>query len=794
MVDVAKSAASSKLQDWESTLAPLSKNQRTFLQELDEDVSSRPYPKKFLDKNKPKKKTEGSESDNAISKLEQITSLDSIAEFLNFYSTLENDWMDEENFEFEAFKNELMKKEDECNDILSTVNASLQKLDELKSEYNLVSGKTNSLHKVSEQLLLDQTRLNQLDLEISQHVKHFKDIDRINQLLDSSQLNVLGDMFGQLLNDIDVHLLYINSHRNYKESGAFLVRYGHALGRILALVRSQVGDTLRSIAIAPGAHYDINAATVSTNYNKFRLASAKLRPIIANIETRADKSPEYSNLLLECENYYLQARRTIAPHWASSEIKAIAQERPEPTSLVKAGVYFLLQLCLDEFQLYTAFFSRPGDSFKSYIDELCTSLYDIVRPLVIHMQHLETLSELCTVLRNEVQEQILMNPTALDVLQRLCQQLLQDTEERLVFRANLYLQSDILHYNPSPGDLAYPEKLEVMAKITESLSSEPEERGLHRVGSQSSLVSERSMTCEEVKSINRPGPVDLQGLWYPPVRRTLVCLSRLYRCVEKPIFQGVSQEAVSMCIQSVASAAAKISAAKSPIDGELFQIKHLLILREQIAPFQVDFTSKEVSLDFNKVKSAAYSLIRNRSKVFSLDSSNSILELLLEGALFITENTLDSRKEVDRQLKASCENLIRHATSLVAGTLQTFVNDVKASETSAQSTGGARTPPPKPSASIVASIVQETLRKIKEHLSNLQKKMGLYLVNPDTQFILYRPIKNNIIGLFAALHSYISAHYSAEDLLIIACPTSEQVSILLSSVSLVTKQSPIPGS
>lgn len=52
---------------------------------------------------------------------------------------------------------------------------------------------------------------------------------------------------------------------------------------------------------------------------------------------------------------------------------------------------------------YLSYYSR------SYIEELCTSLYDIVRPLVIHMQHLETLSELCTVLRNEVQEQILMN-------------------------------------------------------------------------------------------------------------------------------------------------------------------------------------------------------------------------------------------------------------------------------------------------------------------------------------------------------------------------------------------------
>jgi hypothetical protein len=38
---------------------------------------------------------------------------------------------------------------------------------------------------------------------------------------------------------------------------------------------------------------------------------------------------------------------------------------------------------------------------------------------------------------------------------------------------------------------------------------------------------------------------------------------------------------------SVEAAAELISRQKTVVDGQLFHIKHLLILREQIAPFQV---------------------------------------------------------------------------------------------------------------------------------------------------------------------------------------------------------------
>ena len=45
---------------------------------------------------------------------------------------------------------------------------------------------------------------------------------------------------------------------------------------------------------------------------------------------------------------------------------------------------------------------------------------------------------------------------------RVVSQLLADVQERLVYRAHIYVQNDIIGYKPVAGDLAYPEKLEMM--------------------------------------------------------------------------------------------------------------------------------------------------------------------------------------------------------------------------------------------------------------------------------------------------------------------------------------------
>ena len=140
----------------------------------------------------------------------------------------------------------------------------------------------------------------------------------------------------------------------------------------------------------------------------------------------------------------------------------------------------------------------------------------------------------------------------LTAFRRVAGQMLQDVQERLVYRTSVYIRSDILGYAPAPGDLAYPEKLEMMEAIAEQLAAKEEERRGHsRQNSSSSVVSATSMEVGALtsggagggaKTYSGTSPADLHGMWYPPVRRALLTLSKLYRCLEKPIFTGLSQE------------------------------------------------------------------------------------------------------------------------------------------------------------------------------------------------------------------------------------------------------------
>lgn len=92
-------------------------------------------------------------------------------------------------------------------------------------------------------------------------------------------------------------------------------------------------------------------------------------------------------------------------------------------------------------------------------------------------------------------------------------------------------------------------------------------------------------------------------------------------------------------------------------------------------------------------------------------------------------------------------------------------------------------------ANVVAQIVKDAQHNIKKKTPEVQRSLQLYLANRETEFILFRPIKNNVINAFMQLDQILlKGGYTAEDQLLIACPSPEQVNILICSVSLTVNQ------
>lgn len=162
-------------------------------------------------------------------------------------------------------------------------------------------------------------------------------------------------------------------------------------------------------------------------------------------------------------------------------------------------------------------------------------------------------------------------------------------------------------------------------------------------------------------------------MWFPTLKRTLICLSKLFRCLEKKIFEGLAQETLVMCVQSLVKARDLIKRKKTSSDGELFLIKHLLILREQIAPFNNEFSSIELQLDFTRIKDAAIGLMNKKGQMFKMNRDNAFLDFLLTGTLEAKENFIDSKSEIDITLKQSFEVFIENSSEDLFGSIRQLV-------------------------------------------------------------------------------------------------------------------------
>ncbi|KAH7331555.1 hypothetical protein KP509_20G040200 [Ceratopteris richardii] len=745
--------------------APLTEQQKVAVAALAQAFSERPMPAHVEDHANGQFPDVTDESSSPASFPNEAV-LQNSHQFYQWFTDLESAMKSETEEKYQRYVNTLTEQMQTCDQILEQLENTLQLFDDLQEQHQAVATKTKTLHDACERLVLEKDRLMEFADALRNKLNYFDELENIASQFYSPTMTVANEHFVPLLKRLDECISYVSNNPQYADSGVYGVKFRQLQSRALSMVRTYVLGVLKAAAqqVQAGVkESSVNgkvvmseAAETSILYVRFKAAANEIKPLMEEIESRKSKA-EYAQILADCHSLYCEQRLILVRQVVRQRISDYSKSEPL-ASLMRQGCAYLMQVCQSEHQLFDHFFSSSSSdsaNLAPLIDPLCTILYDILRPKLVHEAELDLLCELVEILKIEVLEEELgrrgdsvagLKPTILRIL--------ADVQERLTFRAQTYMRDEIANYLPSNEDLDYPGKLERKASF---------------VGA--------DMGDEEK---------DAYEILYAPLEKTLSCLSKLYRCLEPEIFTGLAQDSIGVCSLSIQKASKLIMRQSSQMDGQLFLIKHLLILREQIAPFDIDFAITYKELDFAHLLDHLRRIFRGQASFFDFASRTGFARAFSPR---VTENQLDAKKELEKTLKSVCEQFIMSITKLAVEPMLSFITKVTAVKVSMAAnirsgvTGDDTRKSLKSQAFAtpekVAEMVSKVNDSIKEDLPSVANKMKLYLQNSSARTILFKPIKSNIIEAYGQINALINDEYVAEDIAVIGLPQISEIQACL---------------
>ncbi|KAF4131568.1 Sec34-like family [Phytophthora infestans] len=577
--------------------------------------------------------------------------------------------------------------------------------------------------------------------------------------------------FEQALEKIDACVAYLTQHVEYKDSACFIEAYktlaagglqglkDYALSGLEAakdaVYEAVQKETLAAQQSGVATSLVSQLDETSPYYVNFQLVAPALAAVAKQLERLntqpAQNSVENLRVLGEVADAYATQRVQLLSPVLGAWLDAVSQTS-DIVNVLRASCAQLLKVCEAEFRLFLKLFGHdPSDelfnfsgvdtslgdddalggednenAFERLIFQLSGLLYNTVRPQFIAQKDLEVLCEVIQVLRSEVIEAAITPRAALvGYAEPVMHRMIQDAQERLILCMQKYIRDEIKGFAPSPADLDYPAKL---------------------------------VAAEQAGA-------SLYATWYPSLEHTLMCLSKGYHFVKMEIFEELAQDAIQICTASLKMASADITATQGGLHGSLFLVKHLLTLREQITPFEIQFAQRSKALDFTSSADAMNELLADASTLFRFSGPNGLVGLFARGIPQIQTTTADVKKELEQELKRSCTAFIEIVLQQLAQPLLALMKQVAHVQQSQKATAldfrqCAFTAP-----SEVGNVLASVSHQLRDSLPEILQTIRLYLRNASTETILFKPVQRNLLDALENLKSLMEQTYTHEELL-----------------------------
>ncbi|KAI0074424.1 Sec34-domain-containing protein [Panus rudis PR-1116 ss-1] len=652
-----------------------------------------------------------------------------------------------------------------CDKLVKRIDEVESELDGMLQGWRSVEEGGKSLKGACEELLEERDKLLQATEAIGERLEYFQELEHATRMLNHpGESLVLQTDFLYMVERVDICIDYLKSHRHFKEAEIYLLRFQQCLTRAMTLIKMYFVGSLRALTSDVSrrlSEKDVSSTAQShLLYTRFMSVSSQLAPLLGELERRAASHPEeLSSLLSECHTAYFAARRSLLVPKLVEEIKGLDPAHTELVELTRAGCSYLKQLCMDEFNLFRAFFNSGEEQLYQYLENLCDYLYDDLRPRILHEPRLTALCEVCTVLQalmvldvpdlpdssseDEDEDELtvdLDNPRKRRGLRalhisHLLQMVLQDAQTRLFFKAQSVIQSDIRYYVPKPEDLAYPDKL---------------------VSARKPVTGFEIREKESVSQLFQLKSLDKRDTWYPTLEKTVFVLSQLHDFVKPAIFEDLAQEAVNLCRQSLLTAAENLKNRNPPssvLDGQLFLVRHLLILKEMTSNLDFGHKDAERKVDLGGVTDTLASM---------LGKTTSLLPNVLFAGLGIPreESISDVKHGIDHDLKQACEDVISSSADGVTKPLRAFRERVEIFYVNPTAKNTPLTTQEWASPPAIQAILTSCQEAIQRDLRSSVTRLRLYLEDDRTVSVLLKHVQERIIEEYVEFRLIIGKEYS----------------------------------
>lgn len=481
--------------------------------------------------------------------------IETAGQFLEWYGDVEAQLAEGQDQEVHEFAGLLQDRVGWCGGMLDSTRDIEAWLTRMEQAYEAVCKQTEEVKAACASMQRFRDQLDQVSGAIANQLQVYNWLGFISQLVHGPGDRIcLDPEFLPALERTERAIAFIETHPGGMDSELYLMRFAQCRMRALTLIKMHAQREFRTLAQKADADW------TSLLYVRYRASCNGLKELLQALQQRAHASSASTDrqILADVQQAYFNSRLSRVRQYIQESLEAIKKEDGMGiVDWVRNWCAAVMNVCVDEHRLFGEFFSDSQPEVHGYLNTAITVFHEYVRPLVIRESKMETLAELSMTLLTYQKSAALMEnekDDGLDAFYAVVDEILQDAQQRLVYKAQTDIRASILGYRIGPGDAT---------AISEWLQC---------------CVDHQCADPEQVVALASSNRL-LQWV-YPPVDHYRWLAALVESCVDEQVYRGLAEEALAGCKQNLLSQAARhvreVASSQHP-DRSAEQLAHLFV-------------------------------------------------------------------------------------------------------------------------------------------------------------------------------------------------------------------------